>query len=278
MLGGVGLLVGRQMGGVGSRRPAPACAAQPAVRAGCVAAARGPPPKRTASVLDATVSSRATAVLPPAIVVSVTLAERVVGMQQNTASPSAISGGCSGRRTTASAASGVTSSTASRPYATAAVLRRAARLSPRCSSRPEMKKMPMVAAGPTPAAAAAAPAAGTHHLRRAWVVGRAGPLCSWDVQSSMARQAVPFLAGCPSRTTNGWAAAGSPQDDGQQQAARKVVGGEESAQALQQSWLGRLHWLAAGCRCRRRQRRGCPAAGHWPRQLLWALQWSSIPQ
>lgn len=119
-------------------------------------------PSLTASMLDATVSIRATAAFPLLATVRVTPVERVVGMQQNTASPSAISGGDSGSRSTPKAASGVTARMASMPYSSALVARRAAAVSPRCSNRPEMTKMPIVAATWPLAAAAATPAAGKH--------------------------------------------------------------------------------------------------------------------
>lgn len=119
-------------------------------------------PGLTASMLDATVSRRATAALPLLATVRVTPVESVVGMQQKTASPSAISGGDSGTRRTPNAASGVTARMASMPYSSALVARRAAAVSPRCSSKPEMVKMPTVAATWPLAAAAFSPAAGKH--------------------------------------------------------------------------------------------------------------------
>ena len=68
--------------------------------------------------------------------------DRVVGMQQNTASPRVSSGEPRGRRCTASAARGVMNRMEAKPNAMAPQADSALRASPRFRPRPEMTKMP----------------------------------------------------------------------------------------------------------------------------------------
>lgn len=96
--------------------------------------------------------------------VRVTPVESVVGMQQNTASPNASSGGCRGTRNTMNDANGVSNKMEARPYDIAVMLFSAACISPFCKRIPEMMNMAMVDTGCKFIAAAAVPGPGNKYL------------------------------------------------------------------------------------------------------------------
>jgi len=107
--------------------------------------------------------SKATAELPLQAFERVTQVERVVGTQQKTARPKAISGGCSGKRMTPNAANGVINKVDMMPKAIAIGLRSAATASPLCSKIPEIVKIPMVVKVCKLRAAAKVPGPGQSH-------------------------------------------------------------------------------------------------------------------
>lgn len=107
--------------------------------------------------------SKATAELPLQAFERVTQVERVVGTQQKTARPSAISGGCSGKRITPNAANGVINRVDRIPKAIAIGLRSAAAASPLCSKIPEIIKIPIVEKVCKLRAAAKVPGPGHNH-------------------------------------------------------------------------------------------------------------------
>ena len=108
-------------------------------------------------------------------------------MQQNTVSPKASSGGCSGSRRATKPARGVMSSIVARPYKIAPHAVNACVASPRFRFRPEMMKMPVVVRVWRPASAALMPGAGHRNLRCAHkhcVIALCIPTCTPGHRSS----------------------------------------------------------------------------------------------